>query len=170
MCQTIQIRPAAHGDIDRVGTLLGRSYRALLAPDYHPEVLREALPLLTQPRSSLLNCGTYFVAVEDEGRVIAAGGWTDFSPYGRPGRRGEGHIRHVAVDPDHARRGLGRKLFEAVLGSAAAAGVTLLRCQSTLTALPFYRSQGFVAAGRIEIRLAPGIYFPAVQMRRGAEV
>ena len=168
MCQTIQIRPAAPGDIDRVTTMLGRSYRALLAPDYHPAVLHEALPLLAQARPSLMNCGTYFLAVEEDGRVVAAGGWTDFSPHGRPGRRGEGHVRHVAVDPDQARRGLGRALMRRVLSSAEAAGVTLLRCKSTLTAVPFYRDLGFVPTGRIEVRLSPGVYFPAVQMRRGA--
>lgn len=165
MCQTITIRPANHADEARVTTLLGRSYRALLAGDYAPEVLQTALPLLTRARPQLLRCGTYFLAVDGEsGRALAAGGWTDASPHGGAGRRGEAHVRHVATDPDRARQGLGRRLVAEILRSARAAGVTRLHCQSTLTAEPFYRANGFSTAGRIEVRLAPGVMFPAVQM------
>lgn len=168
MCQTITIRPATPGDLDAASTLLARSYRALLAADYAPEVLRDTLPFLTRANPALMRCGTYFLAVDDDGRPLAAGGWTDTSPHGSPARRGEGHIRHVATDPDHARTGLGRRLMEEVIASAGAAGVRVLHCQSTLTARPFYRALGFENGGRIDIRIAPGLWFPAVQMRREA--
>jgi len=166
MCQTITIRPAVPGDLDRVSTMLARSYRALLAADYAPEVLRDALPYLTRANPALMRCRTYLVAFDDTGRPLAAGGWTDTSPHGSAGRRSEAHVRHVATDPDHARTGLGRRLMGEVIASAEAAGVTLLHCQSTLTAQPFYKSLGFEMRGRIDIRIAPGVWFPAVQMRR----
>ncbi|OWU86602.1 acetyltransferase [Oceanicola sp. 22II-s10i] len=169
MCHTITIRPAARDDLDAISLLVARSYRALLAPDYDPGILRDALPLITRPNPSILGCGTYFVA-EDAGRIVASGGWTDLSPHGRPARRGEGHVRQVATDPDHARRGLGRRLMAEVIASAEAAGVSLLRCQSTLTGQPFYRALGFEASGRIDMRVAPGVWFPAVQMHRAAAV
>ncbi|WP_375692023.1 GNAT family N-acetyltransferase [Pseudooceanicola sp. LIPI14-2-Ac024] len=166
MAPTITIRPAVPGDLDRVSTLLARSYRALLAPDYAPQVLRDALPYLTRANPRLMRCGTYFVAVDDDGRPLAAGGWTDASPHGAAGRRGEGHVRHVATDPDHAGAGMGRKLMEKVFASAEAAGVDVLHCQSTLTAQPFYRALGFEPRGRIDIRIVPGVWFPAIQMKR----
>ncbi|MGR3322484.1 MAG: GNAT family N-acetyltransferase [Pseudooceanicola sp.] len=164
MAPTITIRPATPADGDRVTRLLSRSYRALLAADYAPEVLREALPLMTRARPSLLRCGTYFIAVEDDGRVTAAGGWTDGTPHGGPGRRGEAHIRHVATDPDRLRSGLGRRVLETAIASARASGITRLQCQSTLTAEPFYSALGFRSRGRIDVRLAPGVLFPAVEM------
>ena len=166
MCQTITIRPAVPGDLERVSTMLARSYRALLAADYAPDVLRDALPHLTRANPRLMRCGTYFVAIDQDGRPLAAGGWTDTSPHGSVGRRSEGHVRHVATDPDCVRRGLGRRLMAEVLASAEAAGIRRLHCQSTLTAQPFYRSLGFEIGGRIDIRIAPGVWFPAVQMRR----
>jgi len=166
MAETIHFRPACPADLDRLTTLVARSWRALLAPDYASATLREALPILTRPNPSLLSCGTYFVA-EADGRLIAAGGWTDVSPHGSPAARGEGHIRQVATDPDHARTGLGRRLMAEVLISAEEMGVTRLRCLSTLTAVPFYTALGFRSAGRIELRVAPGLLFPAVQMNRG---
>lgn len=165
MCQTITIRPAVPGDLERVSTMLARSYRALLAPDYAPEVLRDALPYLTRANPALMRCGTYFIAFDGDGRPLAAGGWTDTSPYGAAGRRSEGHIRHVACDPDKARTGLGRRLMGEVMASAEAAGISLLHCQSTLTAQPFYKALGFENGGRIDVRIAPGVWFPAVQMR-----
>ena len=161
----IVIRPAMPADTEGVSRMLTRSYRALLAADYDPELLREALPLISSARPSLLSCGTYFLAERDD-RVLAAGGWTDVSPHGAPGRAGVGHIRHVAVDPSVVRTGVGSLLMRRVLGSAAAAGVTDLRCQSTLTAEGFYAAHGFGSLGQIEVRLPTGVLFPAVQMRR----
>ncbi|WP_163847252.1 GNAT family N-acetyltransferase [Pseudooceanicola aestuarii] len=159
------IRPALPADTEAVSRMLARSYRALLAPDYAPALLREALPLISQARPSLLSCGTYFVAESDD-RILAAGGWTDFSPHGSPGRTGEGHLRHVATDPMLVRAGLGRRILTRILSSARAAGVRRLHCQATLTAVPFYAALGFERVARIDVRLPTGVLFPAVQMRR----
>ncbi|WP_010137314.1 GNAT family N-acetyltransferase [Oceanicola sp. S124] len=159
------IRPAMPADTDAVTRMLARSYRALLAADYPSELLREALPFIKRPRPGLLTCGTYFLTLTgDEERVLSAGGWTDTSPHGAPGRPGEGHVRHVATDPDAARQGLGRELMAQVMRSACSAGVELLHCQSTLTAVPFYEALGFQARSLIELRLPNGVLFPAVQM------
>lgn len=159
------IRPAMPADTEGVSRMLARSYRALLAPDYDPALLREVLPLISVARPSLLSCGTYFVVEEGE-RILAAGGWTDLSPHGAPGRAGVGHIRHVACDPSVVRRGVTSRLMRRVLCSARAAGVTELRCQSTLTAQPFFEAQGFNVLGRIDVRMPTGVLFPAVQMLR----
>ncbi|EAQ04478.1 possible acetyltransferase (GNAT) family protein [Pseudooceanicola batsensis HTCC2597] len=159
------VRAAMPADTEGVGRLLARSYRALLAPDYAPATLKDALPLIALANPRLLSCGTYYVLERDD-RILAAGGWTDSSPHGTPGRRGVGHVRHVAVDPEVVRQGLGARLMACVLGSARSAGVVDLRCQSTLTAAPFYASLGFEAQGRIDVRLPTGVLFPAIQMRR----
>ncbi|WP_136636559.1 GNAT family N-acetyltransferase [Pseudooceanicola onchidii] len=161
----ILIRPAMPADTEGVTRMLARSYRALLAPDYDPALLREALPLISNARPSLLSCGTYFVAERDD-RILAAGGWTDLSPHGAPGRAGVGHVRHVACDPACVRTGVGSLLMSRVLCSARAAGVVDLRCQATLTAVGFYEAHGFDALGEIAVRLPTGVLFPAVQMRR----
>lgn len=159
------IRPAMPADTEGVNRVLARSYRALLAADYDPALLRDVLPLITVARPSLLSCGTYFVAEQDD-RILAAGGWTDLSPHGAPGRAGVGHVRHVACDPDVLRQGVSTRLMQRVFRSARSAGVVDLRCQSTLSAVPFYESLGFGSLGRIDVRLPTGVLFPAVQMRR----
>lgn len=163
--KTVTVRAAMPADTDAVARVLARSYRALLAKDYDPGLLKQVLPLISQANPRLLSCGTYFVVEEDD-RVLACGGWTDSSPHGSPGRDGVGHIRHVAVDPDVARQGYGAILMEGVFHSARAARVTELRCQSTLTGEPFYAALGFETLGRIDVRLPTGHLFPAMQMRR----
>ncbi|MGI3169251.1 GNAT family N-acetyltransferase [Pseudooceanicola sp. C21-150M6] len=162
------IRPAMPADTEGVSRMLARSYRALLAPDYPPDLLRETLPIISLARPSLLSCGTYFLAEIGE-RIVGAGGWTDASPHGAPGRYGVGHVRHVAVDPEVARCGVGTRILSRVFGSARSAGVTELRVQSTLTGEPFYLELGFKTVARIEVRLPTGALFPAVQMRHLSE-
>lgn len=52
------VRPAMPADTENVSRVLARSYRALLAEDYEPALLREALPLISRARPSLMSCGT----------------------------------------------------------------------------------------------------------------
>ena len=106
------------------------------------------------------------VAEAGGGELIAAGGWTWHGPAGGAAPVDWGHMRHVAVHPDMARRGVGSLLIGQSIDAARVAGVRVLSCISTLTARGFYRSQGFSDQGEIDIALAPGLAFPAVQMRR----
>ena len=162
--KTLTIRPTTMTDFGAVDALLARSYPVLLKADYKPSVMVTALPMISKAQSRLLRCGTYFLAEDEAGQVLAAGGWTRTGPGGRAGRPSVGHIRHVVTDHRATRQGIGRALMEHVLGSARAAGVETLDCLSTLTAVPFYGAMGFQTIGAVELSLAPGIRFPAVQM------
>jgi len=56
------------------------------------------------------------------------------------------HLEEVDVDPEHGRRGLGRRLVEAVCASALAAGypcVTLTTFRDVPWNMPFYVQLGF---------------------------
>ena len=159
MTAIITVRTATPADLAAVDALLARSYPRLLAADYPPSVIVTALPIIARARPELVQSGTYFVAETAEGAIIGAGGWT----WGGSAR---GDVRHVVTDHRHLRRGVGRALMETALASAAAAGVELMTCLSTRTAVPFYAALGFVTVGPVEVPLAPGIGFPAVRMQR----
>ncbi|UZD92530.1 GNAT family N-acetyltransferase [Cognatishimia activa] len=159
------IRPAIASDAESISAMMTRSYGELLRPDYNPRILAKALPRIGQARPELLGCGTYFVAETKTGEIAGAGGWTDFSPTRGLGNQGEGHMRHVAVDPAHLRRGVGRALAQAAFDNARESGVTALRCMSTLTAEVFYRQLGFTRIQPIELTLEPGLFFPAIEMK-----
>lgn len=160
------LRRAEAADAERLTTLLSRSYGALLQPDYHPNLLREALPVIGTARPALLSAPGYFVAEAGDGTLIAAGGWTWQGPAGGAAPLDWGHVRHVAADPDHVGQGIGRLLLETIVDHAEHAGVRVLSCLSTLTARGFYSRMGFVALGEVDLDLAPGLRFPAVEMRR----
>ncbi len=166
MTDQIDIRPTTGADLPAIDALLRESYPVLLKPHYAPSVLVTALPLISRAQPALLQAGTYFMAEDGQGRALAAGGWTHSAPQGGVGPRDMGHIRHVVTHPQATRRGIATLLLQKTLCSAFKAGMTRLQCQSTLTAVPFYKTLGFRALGEIEITLRPGIVFPALQMER----
>lgn len=160
------VRAAMPADTAEIDALFRASYGQLLKQHYDAAVLEAALPslLLTSPR--LLNSGTFFVAEAGEGEIVAAGGWTQATPFGGVGPREIGHMRRVAVHPDHTRRGIGSVLLGHILDNARLTGVERMCCLSTLSARAFYEAQGFAASGEVELALKPGVHLPAVQMAR----
>jgi GNAT superfamily N-acetyltransferase len=159
----LTLRRSTADDLAAVDRLLSRSYPQLLAPDYPPSVLVLAVPRIARARPELLASGTYFLAEDGAGKLLAAGGWTPGAPAGGT-VRDTGHVRHVATDPDAVRRGVGRALMTRVMQDARDAGMLWLDCLSTRTAVPFYTAMGFRTLFPTEVQLAPGISFPAVRM------
>ncbi|WP_136645025.1 GNAT family N-acetyltransferase [Tabrizicola sp. YIM 78059] len=164
MTPTISLRRASPADLAAVDALLARSYPRLLAADYPPSILVLAVPRIARARPELLASGTYFLAEDVRGRVLAAGGWTRGNLAGAEGSGDSGNVRHVATDPDMTRRGIGRALMAQVMRDACGAGVEWLDCLSTRTAVPFYLALGFRPLHPVDVPLAPGIIFPAVRM------
>lgn len=160
------VRAAMPADTAEIDALFRASYGTLLKPDYDTEVLRAALPslLITSPR--LINSGTFFVAETGGGEFLAAGGWTQASPFGGVGPREVGHMRRVGVHPDYARSGVGGALLGHILDNAVRTGVRRMCCLSTLTARGFYEAYGFEVSGEVSLTLRPGVQLPAVQMLR----
>jgi GNAT superfamily N-acetyltransferase len=161
-----RIRVAGPDDRAAVSALLLKSYTALLRPDYDPEILEKALPLITKANPDLLTSGTYYVACCGDGTVLGAGGWTKSSPTGQGESPGNGNIRHFVTDPDQARQGIGRALMARCLQDARAAGLTDLNCYSTLNGEAFYAACGFRTVEPFDVTLPGGVVFPSVRMER----
>lgn len=157
----IAVRTARSGDLAAVDAVLARAYPRLLKPDYPPSVLVTALPLISRAQPSLLASGTYYVAEDDVGQVVGAGGWTK-------GRASPelGHIRHVVTDDRMTRQGVARAVMTRVFETAQSAGIAHLLCYATRTAVPFYEAMGCATIGSMEMILRPGIVFPAIRMER----
>ena len=155
------IRLAEPRDLSGVDALLARSYPKLLKTDYAPSVLVTALPIITRAKPDLMACGSYFVAETFDHQIIGAGGWTRSTNVA-----GQGDIRHVVSDDRHLRQGIAKGVLLAALFQAKSAGVSKMRCWSTITAVPFYKSMGFEEIGPIEVMLAKTVQFPAVDMQQ----
>jgi GNAT superfamily N-acetyltransferase len=165
-----------------VAGLLERSYGSLVAGDYPAELLGRALPLMARPNPDLLSCPTWFVAEHPEtGEVVGCGGWTARPPTAaaKPERDSGGedgaaetaaaartarpHLRHFAADPAHARSGIGAALWRRVRSSMweeLGPGLGDVEVYSTITAVPFYESCGFVKVREVVVNLSPTCQFP----------
>ena len=84
----------------------------------------------------------HYIVAELDGRVVGYGGmWIVFE---------EGHVTNIAVHPDYRRRGVGRRLLEALIQRAAERGcdrMTLEVRKSNTPAQQLYRSFGFEPRG-----------------------
>ena len=166
MTQQTLIRVARPDDLAAVDALLGRSYPRLLKADYAPSVMVTIVPVIARARPELLASGRYFLAEDIDGRVVGAGGYS-LPAYGPQGSATMANIRHLATDPDALRRGVGRRLMQAIFTAAAAEGIHRFDCLSTLTAVPFYRAVGFEQIGPVQVPILAGMTFPAMRMWRG---
>ena len=79
------------------------------------------------------------VAYDDAGKAIATARMLP-----------DGQIGRMAVVKDWRRRGVGAQLLEALIGEARKRGLAEVRLTAPVQALEFYRSQGFVADGKIQ--------------------
>ena len=166
LIDALSIRAATSEDLADVDALFRRSYPVLLRGDYPPSVFVTSIQIIARAQPALLSSGTFFLA-EREGEVVGAGGWSQTASVGaRHGRRRLAHVRHVVTDHRLTRQGIGRALLGHVMMDAQEAGMAEMRCQSTLTAVPFYRAMGFSEVGPITVELPRGIGFPAMLMRR----
>lgn len=149
-------------DIEDISRLLARAF-AQLEAFYSPEILNPVMPYFSTCQPTLVASGQYF-ALRQDGVIRAVGGWTAQAPGTDQVISGHGHIRHVAVDPDAGRRGLGRALLGAIEADAARAGITELEAFSNLPAVPFYRSLGYNEVGPRTGMIAGAHPFPGVDL------
>ena len=165
------VRPAQPHDRAGIDAMLARSYPPLLAPAYDPELLAATLPAMIRAQPKLLECPTWFVAVDESGELLGCGGWTRERPGTGEVEAGLGHVRHFGTHIDHLRRGIARAIAMQMLATARAAGIEQLECYSTLVAEHFYASLGFRTIATITVpmprddRSGEFVEFPAVLMR-----
>jgi predicted N-acetyltransferase YhbS len=172
------IRLARPSDVPALRALIAVSVRGLGTTVYTKEQIEAALVHVFGVDTQLIEDGTYYVA-EDEGRIIASGGWSGrrllfggdqvktsraevlLDPATEPAR-----IRAFFVHPTWARRGLGRRLFERCEAAAAAAGFRRFELMATLPGEPLYAALGFASSDRVDVPMPGGLVLPCVRMER----
>ena len=171
------LRRATPGDVPELRQLIVDSVRGLSTDQYTPQQIESGLRYVFGPDTQLIADGTYFV-VEGEGRLVAGGGWSKrrtlyggdqhksaADPLLDPGTDAA-RIHAFFIHPAWARRGLGRRLFEACLAAATASGFQSFELGATLPGVPLYESLGFTARERVDVPLPDGIVLPIVRMTR----
>src|SRR5690242_20642728 len=121
-CAMNRLRLARFDDVADLQGLIARSARGLSVGYYTPAQTDAAVRYVFGVDSQLIADRTYFV-VENDGQVVACGGWSRRRPLfgGDQAKSGPdplldpatepARIRAFFVDPPMARRGLGRQLM-----------------------------------------------------------
>ena len=173
----IEHRLASLSDISSLEELIPLSARKLQAGYYSRDQIESAIGTVFGVDRQLIKDGTYFVAVENM-VIVGAGGWSKRKTLygGDHGRKAEDPLRDPAtepamiraffVHPDHARRGIGRRLLELSEQGAALAGFTRLEIIATLSGEPLYTSLGYDIVERFDIVLANRVSMPVVRMKK----
>jgi GNAT superfamily N-acetyltransferase len=155
------IRTALPHDALAIHNLHTRSVSGLCSQDYPREVIEGWLAGRSPDGYKGLPKGEMYV-FEENGLIL---GFSHVRP---------NVIVALFVDPEHARKGVGRALFEHALGLIRASGATPIPLEATVTALPFYLRMGcteirrsFVQKSSVKVEtilmLLPGEANPALQ-------
>jgi GNAT superfamily N-acetyltransferase len=172
----VRLRLARPDDVPALEALIARSARARSAPYYTPEQTEAAVRHVFGVDTLLIADQTYFILDED-GRPVACGGWSRrrtlygsdraksgpdpvLDPATEPAR-----LRAFFVDPDAARRGLGRRLVDECVRAARAAGFRAIELVATLPGEPLYLACGFAVIERFDLELPDGVSLPLARMR-----
>src|SRR5262245_46537409 len=171
------IRQATMSDKPALEALIARSARELSKGDYTPEQVEGALRGAFGVDTQLIADGTYF-AVEMDGTIVGCGGWsrrrTLFGSDARADRDASeldprvdaAKIRAFFVDPDHARRGIGRAILEHCEAQATLHGFTRFELMATLPGVRLYRECGYAGEARITHPLGPDLAIEFVPMTK----
>jgi GNAT superfamily N-acetyltransferase len=179
MTRAWHLRPARTEDCAALEILIARSARALSANDYTPEQIEGALRGAFGVDTQLIRDQTYFV-VEADGKIVGCGGWskrkTLFGGDARSDRdaaelnprEDAAKIRAFFIDPDYARRGIGKAILDRCETEARAHGFTRYELMATLPGVRLYAAQGYVPGEMIDYRLTSGVTIPFVPMSKPA--
>jgi GNAT superfamily N-acetyltransferase len=175
-----QLRAATRADQDALRILIARSARGLGAQDYSPEQIEGALQGAFGVDTQLIDDGTYFV-VEFEGRAVGCGGWSRRRTlFGGDAHRERdaaeldprvdaAKIRAFFVDPDHARRGIGRALLERCESEARTHGFRRLELMGTLPGVRLYEALGYKPGSLLHYPVASGVTIEFIPMSKELE-
>ena len=175
------LRLARPDDVETLEMLIDDSVRGLGEAYYTPAEIDAGLRHVFGVDTQLVDDGTYFV-IEHRAVAVACGGWSGRRTlFGGDQHKSEpdtrldprtdaARIRAFFVHPAHARRGLGRRLYEACANAARAEGFSSFELMATLPGVPLYVALGFEPLEPVAVPTPVGVPLPCVRMRRAIDV
>jgi GNAT superfamily N-acetyltransferase len=170
------LRRATAADVFALDALIDASVRGLGAAFYTSNEIEAGLRHVFGVDTQLIADGTYYV-IESAGVPVACGGWSGRRTLFGGDRHKSGdddrldprvdaaRLRAFFVHPAHARRGLGRRLYEVCAAGARAAGFSRLELMATLPGVPLYEALGFELDEPVAVPTPSGP-LPCVRMAR----
>jgi len=172
---TLTHRLAQMDDLPALRALMTRAIEQLQTGFLTPEQVaasHQVMGLDTQ----LVQDQTYFL-IESEGALVGCGGWSfratlfggDTSivprePLPLDPATDAAKIRAMYVDPDHARRGIGRLIMDLCENAARAAGFGKAEMMATMAGVPLYKVCGYNEIEPVEAKPREGVIVPLIRM------
>ncbi|AMV37942.1 GNAT family N-acetyltransferase [Planctomyces sp. SH-PL62] len=146
-----RIRP---DDLPAVIDLFRDTVRRVNARDYSHEQVTTWAPDEVDPArwATILDPSRFAVVAESDGLLA---GFADLEP--------DGHVDRFFVHADRQRSGVGRALMTALLAEAARLALPRVFSEVSITARPFFESQGFAVLAEQQV-LVRGVTFTNYRM------
>jgi GNAT superfamily N-acetyltransferase len=162
MPEEITIHHATEPDLPELSALQARSMSALVSNVYTPSMKTAMLDSLRSWNVDLIVIGQLLVARRGS-QIVACGGWSDADRHGAPlpeFQAGLPFVRNLYVDPDYARRGIGRRLLQEIMQMAG----NELQLIALLNAVAMYEACGFTQVGQFIHEFSGIVRIPGVHM------
>lgn len=168
-------RVATEADLPALRTLMTRAIEELQRDFLTPAQVAASHQIMGLD-TQLVKDRTYFMILDRE-RLVGCGGWSwratlfggDDSivarePVPLDPARDAAKIRAMYVDPDHARRGIGKAIMTLCEDAARAAGFAKAELMATLAGLPLYKACGYAEIEAVEATSREGVTVPIIRM------
>lgn len=172
-----QLKTASPADEAEIGKLIADSVRGLARNIYTDEQIERSIRTVFGVDHQLIADGTYYVAVEPDGRIVGCGGWSKRKTLYGASRYEDSRdpelldpaneaakIRAFFVHPDAARRGIGSAILDRCESDARSHGFASAEMMSTLPGVPLYSARGYSGDERVQIPIGDGDFIECVRM------
>ncbi|HWW62409.1 MAG TPA: GNAT family N-acetyltransferase [Thermoanaerobaculia bacterium] len=169
------LRKATRDDVDAIMRVMRASLGQLAAGVYDARQIASSIEYVARPDTQLIDDGTYSV-IEIDGAVVACGGWSRrgklYSGSGDEDARAldpatePARVRAMFVDPQFARRGLGRMILDACEREAAAEGFRRVELMALRSGERMYLACGYEPLENVPVVLEDGVVIDCTRMTR----
>lgn len=173
---TCHVRVATAQDIGAMRSMQADALRRIGTPYYPTPTIERALIEVGTLERATVDEGHYFAVQDPDQNIIGTGGWSQRAPEHRadPGKtplaRDTAIVRSIFVDPEHARRGIGKCIMRHIEQDAVAHGIRVLKLTATLSGTALYRSVGYQPVEQKHLVLSDGTSFESLEMMKVLDI
>jgi GNAT superfamily N-acetyltransferase len=173
----VRLRRAMESDIPEIERVMRESISGISQRTYDAAQVASSLRFVAHLDRELVSDQTYFV-VEEEGEIVACGGWSARSRLyaGSGSSAGDARkldpateaarVRAMFVVPKLARRGIGRMILDACEDEARRAGFRRAELMAMLSGHAMYLASGYRDVEEVDAKLEDGTPFPLIRMEK----
>lgn len=176
---SIVIRKATLEDQIEITDLIRESVKGLSREAYNEKQIELSIKSVFGVDKQLIEDKTYFVAEDEEGKIVGCGGWSKRKTlYGASNyeqsrdsnllnpETDSAKIRAFFIHPDFARMRIGTAILEACEGEAKADGFKSAEMMATLPGVKLYAVRGYVGDEQVEVSIGETENIICIKMRK----